>query len=46
MQNAQVRVLFTTKCMLTTRGSGLMEKDEWKNLGLANLSVDESEGKT
>jgi len=27
--------------------NGLMEKDEWKNLGLANLKVDESdEGKT
>jgi hypothetical protein len=33
--------------MLTARISGLMEKDEWKNLGLANLAVDDtSEGKT
>ncbi|KAF8482135.1 hypothetical protein DFH94DRAFT_628182 [Russula ochroleuca] len=27
--------------------NGLMEKDEWKNLGLANLAVDDtSQGKT
>jgi hypothetical protein len=33
--------------MLTPQRSGLMEKDEWKNLGLANLAVDDtSQGKT
>jgi len=46
LQNAEVCHSRTTECMLTRRYSGLMEKDEWKNLGLANLKVDQSdEGK-
>src|SRR5258708_29073441 len=36
--------LFTYRRMRPySENSGLMEKDEWKNLGLANLKVDKSE---
>ena len=30
------------RATLTAQRSGLMEKDEWKNLGLANLAVDDN----
>lgn len=43
MQKCVIRS-YTTGYVLTPRGSGLMEKDEWKNLGLANLKDDK--GKT
>jgi cytochrome c oxidase assembly protein subunit 19 len=44
MQKYVVRVQLGR--VLTRRRSGLMDKDEWKNLGLANLKDDNSERKT
>ncbi len=49
MQNAKVRYSSIIEYSLTREGSGLMEKDKWRNLGLANLKVDDTsrrEGKT
>ena len=46
LQNEKVRRVVhvrTGECALTHRNSGLMEKDEWKNLGLANLTGDKGE---
>jgi cytochrome c oxidase assembly protein subunit 19 len=45
MQKCVIRVQLA-RYALTHGRSGLMEKDEWKNLGLANLKDDDSGSKT
>jgi hypothetical protein len=45
LQNAKVRrvVHIQMNVSLLMENSGLMEKDEWKNLGLADLKSDQRE---
>lgn len=41
--NRSVNMFKCRAQLLNTPSSGLMERDEWKNLGLANLKGDKSE---